>query len=176
MNPLLQQSEQQTLAKANPQLVPAIQHVVDSGKKLMFGADTRQKFFAVLQQQDPTKIGQSFAGIAVILFAQSGSKMPMQVLIPASTILLCEGLQFFEDSGKQQVNADYLAAAEKAMGEMILRLFKADPSKISQAAMAAKQAGQQGGQAPAAPATTDAAPAPAMPSTGIVGGAMQGGA
>jgi hypothetical protein len=161
MNPLLQQAEQETLAKANPQLAPAIQHVVQVGKQLMFGQQTRHMLFKALAQLDPDKIGQSFAGMAVMLYAQGGKKIPMQVLIPAATILLCEGLQFLEDSGKQKIDANYLAAAEKAMGEMLLRLFHATPEVINKIAVAA---GAKSGAAP------QAAP-PSAP--GLIAGAAQ---
>lgn len=156
MNQLLQQAEQGIMAHAHPGLVPAIQHVVQAGKRLMFGEQTRHMLFKALAQGAPDKIGQSFAGMTVILYAHAGKNIPMEVLIPAGTILLCEGLQFLEDAGKAKIDANYLATAEKAMGEMLLRLFHATPDVISKAAMAAgaKPAGQ-----------------PAAPAPGIIGGA-----
>lgn len=164
MNPLLQQAEQDVMAHAHPGLAPAIQHVVQAGKQLMFGPQTRHMFLKAIAQVDPTKVGQSFAGMTVILYAQSGKKIPIQVLIPAGTILLCEGLQVMQETGKVNVDANYLAAAEKAMGEMLLRLFKATPDKINQAAVAAgaKPAGQTAQPAP-----------PAQPAAGIIGRAKQ---
>lgn len=176
MNPLLEKTEAATLQKAKPQYVAAIQKVVFAGKKVMYDPKSRDMAMSALKQgTDPETIGSAVAKLIGILLAHTKGTMPAEVFVPASTILLCEGLQFLEDAGVLKVTPDFLAQCTKATGSAILQLLGVTPEKMQQ--MLAQKGQQPGATPPAAPGaapTTPAAPAAqAAPQPGIVGGAMQ---
>lgn len=158
-NPILDKAKSAILAKVDPRLQPTIQKIVSAGEAIMYSEQTRHMFIAAIKQTDAAKIGASFAGLAILTFKQAGKELPMKALIPAATILLCEGLQFMEDSGSVKVDSEFLAMSAKAMGEKLLELLKSTPDKLQ--GMVNQTKGSQ------QPAQTDQASAP-----GIVAGAQ----
>jgi hypothetical protein len=161
MNPLLEKTRAAILDKSQPQLRKPIEKTVEAGKKVMYDEKTRDMAVQQLSAgSDPESIGSAVAKLAAILFNQAKGAMPMQVLIPASTVLLCEALQFLEDAGSVQVTPDFLAECTMAMTSAVLQAFGATPEQIQGYIDKAK--GGQG--APAQPA--------AQPSGGIVAGAQ----
>lgn len=174
MNKLLQQTEQQILAKAHPKLIPVIQQVVETGKKFMYDDQTRALMVKQLSASgDPEDvISEGVAKLAGILFNESKKTVPMQVLIPASTILLCEALDLLEQAGKVKITPEFLAACTKSLGANVLKLFGITPDKLQSFVDKAQQNGAisslQGGKQ----AAPQAQPAPA----GLIAQARQGGA
>ena len=131
MNPLLEKTKQAILQSADERLRPVIQKVVDAGLKVMFSPETRELTLRQLKGgADPEAIGAGAAKLMGVLFNQSKGTIPMQAAIPASTILLCEALQFLEDAGVAQVNQDLLAQSMKATGSSILQMFGVTPDKL----------------------------------------------
>jgi hypothetical protein len=168
MNPILEKAKAAVLQKVDQRLQPAIQKSVQAGEQVMYAPQTRQELIKTLGDgSDPEAIGSGIAKVLAVLFHKSGNTLPMQVGVPAATILLIEALQFIEDAGKAKVTPDMLAACTKAMGSAVLQMFGITPDKL-QAMFSQAQAGQgaQPGQLPAQ------APQPA----GIVASAAQGGA
>jgi hypothetical protein len=166
MNPILQKTQDATLAKADPRLRPVIQKVVEAGKKLLYSDQTRKMVVSQLHQgTDPESIGAGVAKLFGVLFHQSKNTIPMQAGIPAATLLLCEVLQFMEDGGAVKVDANFLAECTKAMGSAILQMLGITPDKLQ--GMVDKAKGAQAG-APGQPA----AGVPAAPPPGIVAGAQ----
>jgi hypothetical protein len=160
MNPLLEKTKQETLAQ-KPQLRKPIEKTVEAGKKVMYDEKTRDMAVQQLSAgSDPESIGSAVAKLAVILLNQAKGAMPMEVLIPASTILLCEALQFLEDAGSVEVTPDLLAECTMAMTSALLQALGATPEQI-QGYIDKARGGQQ---APAQPA--------AQPPGGIVAGAQ----
>jgi hypothetical protein len=169
MNPLIQKAQAGFMAKVPQQYQQAVQKAVTAGKLVMYD---KQKGLQMFMQQmqsgiNPENIGAGVAKLIGILFNKSNKTMPMQVAIPAASLLLCEGLQFLEDAGKVKVDADFLAECMKAMGSAVLQVFGVSPQKLQQIVGSA-----QGGQ-PAQPAQPpQGAMPPAPPPGGIVTGAQ----
>jgi hypothetical protein len=161
MNPILEKTRAAILDKAQPELRKPIEKTVEAGKKVMYDEKTREMAVKQLSAgSDPESIGSAVAKLAAILFNQAKGAMPMQVLIPASTVLLCEALQFLEDAGSVQVTPDLLAECTMAMTSAVLQAFGATTEQIQGYIDKAK--GGQG--APAGPT--------AQTSAGIVAGAQ----
>ena len=153
MNQLLANTKSAILKKADPRLVPAIDKTVTAGQKVMYADSTRQMLKAQLGKgNDPETIGAGIAKLAGILYNQSKKQLPPQILIPASTVLLCEGLQFLEDAGTVKVDANFLAECTKAMGSALAQLFGATPDKLQGMVNQAQSQQPAQGAQPAPPA------------------------
>lgn len=163
MNPLLEKTKAAILQKADPRLVPVINKLVDAGKQVMYGEKSRGLMIKELGDgKDPEQIGAGVAKLVAVLFNESKKTAPMQALIPAAVLLLCEGLSFLEEAGTVQVTNDFLSECTMAMGSNVAQMFGATPDKLQ--GMIDKS-GQ--GAAPAAGVP------PAAPG-GILAGAQQG--
>lgn len=164
MNKLLESTKSAQMAKAQPALRKPIEKTVQAGQQIMFSEKTRKMVIEALSVgTDPEAIGSALAKLAAILLNQSNGKIPMQVLIPSMTVLLCDALSFMEESGAVKVTPDFLAECMQAMSSAILQVMGVSPEKLQE--MFAKK---QGGQ-PAAPGGPPAAPGP-----GVIGSAMGG--
>lgn len=162
MNPLLQQTSDAILKKADPRLVPVIKKLVDAGKQVMYSPKTRGMMMKQLGDgKDPEAIGAGIAKLIGILYSESKKTAPIQALVPAGVLLMCEGLDFLEQAGAVKVTPDFLSQCTMAMGSNVAQLFGATPEKLQ----GLVDQGKQGGQA--APAQPTAAP-------GIIAGAQQG--
>jgi hypothetical protein len=168
MNPLIQKAEAGFMAKVPQQYQQAVQKAVTAGKLVMYD---KQKGLQMFMQQmqtgiTPQNIGAGVAKLIGILFNKSNKTMPMQVAIPAASLLLCEGLQFLEDAGKVKVDANFLAECMKEMGSAVLQVFGVSPQKLQSII------GQQGGQAAQQPTPPQGAMPTAPQPQGIVTGAQ----
>jgi hypothetical protein len=161
MNQLLEQTRQGILQKVDRRLVPAVEKVASAGKQVMYSEKSRDMAIEQLKSsQDPESIGAAAAKLAGVLFNQSRSTIPPEVLFPATMLLMIEALGFLEDAGAVQVSNDFLAECTQATGSAFLQMLGVTPEKLQ-----GMMAQQQGGGAP-----PPAAPAP----TGIVASAKGG--
>lgn len=161
-NPILDQAKAAYTAKINPKLMPAINKTVDAGKDLMFDKATFHMTQKAMAQTDPDALGQSFAGLAMLLRSHN-PKVPPDIIIPAASFIMYAGLQFMEDGGAIKVDKPFLATAQKALGRKLLELFGATPDKIQQ-----MLANKNGGAQPAAANASQPPAPPAAPPTGII--------
>lgn len=178
MNQLLQQTEQQILSKAHPKLVPVIQQIVKAGKQVMYSESTRHMLLNQFKRGgDPAEVvGEAIAKLMGILWRESKGTIPMQAAAPAAAMLLCEGMNFLEESGVLQVTPELLANSTKAMSANLLQLFGVSPERFQQfleKATAGNGMGMGGGNPTAI--STPAAATPSAP-VGIIARARQGGA
>lgn len=163
-NPLIDKARVALLAKIDPRLRPVVDKVAAAGKQVMYSEQTRDMAIQELKRgADPESVGSAVCKLAAILFNQSKKTIPMNVLFPATMLLLFEALQFLEDAGTLKVDAPQLAAYSQATGSGFLQMLGVTPEKLQ--GMFA-QGGAPGAAPPAAPPATPAA-APA----GIVAGA-----
>jgi len=156
MNQLIEKARQALLQKVDPRLRGVIDKVVASGKQVMYSEQSRQMAVQELKRgTDPESVGAAVAKLAAVLFNQSKQTTPMNVLLPATMLLLFEALEFLEEAGTLQVDAPQLAEYVQATGSAFLQMLGVTPEKLQQ------MIGQ------AAPAGPTAAPPPG----GIVAGA-----
>lgn len=131
MNDLMTKAAADRMAKVNPKLVPAVEKVVESGKKVMYAEQTREMFLEAMKAgTDPESIGAAVAKLMGILQNEAKGTIPPEILIPAATLLLFEGLAFLEDAGMVQVDAQFLAECTKAMGSALLQMLGVSPEKL----------------------------------------------
>lgn len=175
-DPLLQKTEQAIQAKVAPDSQQAFQRIVTAGLKVMYSPETHDLMVKQLGANgDPAEMaGAGAAKLLGILFKQSKGTMPMSGAIPAATVLLCEGLDFMEKSGKVKVTSDLISAAMKALSANLLQLFGATPQKLqnilSNGAQADKNAPQGSAQPPQATQAAPSAPPQQAAPTGIIAG------
>lgn len=172
MNQLLQQTQAGILAKVDPRLRPVVQKLVNAGHQVMFSKETRHLMTAQLKGKpdDPEVIGAGVAKLLGILYHQSKKTAPVQALIPAGMVLMCDGLQFLEDAGAVKVTPELLAQCTQATGSAILQLLGVKPEQVQQAISQAQATHGQG--AGATPAGPGAMPPPPPPPGGVIGSAM----
>lgn len=175
MNEILEKTKAAVLQKADPRLVPVINKLVAAGQKVMYGEKSRGMMIKELGDgRDPEKIGAGVAKLVAILFNESKKTAPMQALIPAAVLLMCEGLNFLEEAGTVQVTNEFLSECTMAMGSNVAQMFGATPDKLQGFVDQGKSGqGAAPGAAPGAPPPAAVAlPTPAP--TGILAGAQQG--
>lgn len=160
MNPLLQKTQDAILQKADPRLVPVIKKLEAAGQQVMYSEKSRGMMIEQLGDgKNPEQIGAGVAKLIGIIYSESKKTAPMEALIPASVLLLCEGLNFLEEAGAIQVSNEFLSQCTMAMGSSVAQLFGATPEKLQtmiskgQGGGAADQAPQMGAQPPAAAAS-----------------------
>lgn len=161
-NPLLDKTKAAIYAKADKRLHPVIKKLVAAGQKIMFAEQNQQMMVEQLGDgSEPERIGAGVAKLIGMVFNESGKKAPMQAMIPAAVVLLCDGLDFIEEAGAAPVTPDFLAECTQAMASNVLQLFGATPEQIQGYI---DKAGK--GAAPTAQ------PQPAPPPAGIVQGGV----
>lgn len=160
MNPVIEKASQALLEKVDPRLQQVVQKVVEAGKQVMYSEQTRSMAVQELKRgSDPESVGAAVAKLAAILFNQSKQTIPMNVLLPATMMLLFEALAFLEEAGTLKVDGSQLAAYTQATGSAFLQMLGVTPEKLQ------GLVGQAGPDAPQPPA----------PAGGIVDTAAMGG-
>lgn len=158
MNPVIDKARQALLEKVDQRLRPVVEKVVASGKQVMYSEETRQLAVQELKRgTDPESVVAAVAKLAAVLFNQSKKTIPMNVLMPATMLLLFEALDFLEEAGAVQVDGPQLAAYSQAMGSAFLQMLGVTPEKLQElvgkaAPGAAAQPAQAGAPAPRQPA------------------------
>ena len=164
MNPLLEKTKAAILQKADPRLQPVIQKLVAAGEKIMYSPQTRDMTMKQLGDgKDPEKIGAGVAKLIGMIYSESKKTAPMQALIPAAVLLMCDGLDFIEQAGAAQITPEFLSQCTMAMGSNVAQLFGATPDKLQ---------GMMGNQAQ----PNQTAPQQPGQAKGIIAGARQQGA
>lgn len=175
-NPILDQAKAQYAAGLkDPRLQPVLAKLVHAGHQLLFSPHTRALVMKQLAagHDNPEVLGALVAKVGHTLWAESRKSAPIQALIPAAFILMCDLLQFLEDAGALQVTKPVFAAVAKATGSAALQMMGVTPDKLG-ALMAQRGASAQPGAPGAQPAPrAPVAPSAAAPS-GLVAGAMGG--
>lgn len=154
MNPLLEKVSQALLAKVAPENRNTVQKIVLAGEKVMHSPQTHQMMTAQLSKPgDPAQnAGEGVAKLMGLLFKESKGTMQMKTAVPASQLLLFEGLDFMEQTGKIKVSNELIASASKALSGYFLQLFGVTPEKLAQLKQKAQSAGT--------PPITSSAPPP----------------
>lgn len=117
--------------KLDPSQHEALDRIVTAGMKVMFGKDTHNLMIEQLDGEGDMvqKTAEGVTKLMVLLFQQSNSTMPMDLIIPAASILLAKVYDFLEQSG-DPVSEDELAQSLKLMTKLILREGGADEAQL----------------------------------------------
>jgi hypothetical protein len=155
-NPLLQKAEQAAQSKIPAQFQNAFQRIVTAGLKVMYSPQTHEMMVQEMNKPQPIEASaaEGVAKLMGILWHEGKGTLPMQAMIPAAVVLLCEGLDFAEKAGKAKVTPQILAEATKQCMSDLMQILGITPQKIQAAAAQAKQS------------------QPAAPARGLIGNAM----
>jgi len=161
MNPLLEKTKQAVMNKADKRIHPVIMKLVNAGKQVIYSEKTRELSLKQIGDgKDPEMVGAAIAKLIGVLYNQSKKTAPMQAMIPAAVILLCEVLQFLEDAGSIKVDSNLLASYTQSMASSVLQVFGVTPDKLQ---------GMMDKQRASSPAIgTPPAPAGGPPAGGIL--------
>lgn len=172
-NPLLQKAEAATASKVPEKYRNAFERVVAAGLRVMYSEQTHDMMTSQLGEDNPPEInvGEGIAKLMAILFREGKGTIPMEAFIPASVVLLSEGLDFAEKAGYLHADAETLAAATKELMSSLMQVLGITPEKIKAAKAQTGQAGQTT-QRPEINATTTQTPQQPAAPKGIIGAAM----
>lgn len=120
--------------KIPPELQNAYDRVVLAGMKLMFSKDAQGFIQKQLAGGGPIgqKLGESVAGLMLMMFAQSNKTMPPQVIIPAGLELLSQAADFLRKSKMAPLSNKDFGDATEVMLTTILQKFGVTPEKMQQ--------------------------------------------
>lgn len=152
-NPLLQEVENGIEAKVTPQTKQMYLSIVVATMKLAFDAKTHPLLVKGLKSSPdmPKNISLICAGMVGMVYKES--KQKPEVFVPGAVLaamtLMCQILQFAEQSKMIEITPDVVADCTAATTQAVLTKFGIDKAKIKQAVDAGKA--KQGAQpAPAA--------------------------
>lgn len=132
-NQLLVKTEQAIEAKVPQQYQKAFQKAVHAGLIIMY-SPAGVKIMQQLLAKQGDMISNIAAGAAKLLgelYRQSKGTLPMKVGIPAATVILCEGLDMLEKTGRIKVTEDVVAEATKDFGAFVMKLVGMTPEKLA---------------------------------------------
>ncbi|MBV8666747.1 MAG: hypothetical protein JO269_09705 [Burkholderiaceae bacterium] len=174
-NPQLEQIENAIQQKVPPQLAQAFQRTVTAGLSIMYSPQSHQLMVTQLTKpgNPANNVAEGAAKLVGELYKQSRGTMPVQVMVPAATVFMCEGLDYLSKLNGLQINPQLIAQATQDVGMYVLQLMGISQQQMHTViahgmAQADQQQGSQGAQsgAAAAPATP-----PTSPTQGIINSA-----
>ena len=159
-NPLLKQIEAKNEARVPPELQGTYKRIVAAGEHVMYAPEAHKLMMQQMSKGNPAEAaGEGIAKLLAILINQSKKTLNMKAAIPAMTTLLCEGLDFLEQSGKITVDQKLIDTATQEMGSSIMQLLGVTPDKL-QAMVDQKKARMAEPELPPAPPQPTPAPPP----------------
>ena len=125
-NPLLQQSMDDISAKVPPKYQDALKRTVLAGMKVMYDENTAEFVNAQMSQpgEPADNVGTGVFLLMLMLYKQSKNTLPVPVIAPAGVVLVCEALDFLEQSGKLKADEDMLANATQAFLGQVCKTFR----------------------------------------------------
>jgi hypothetical protein len=125
----------QSNIKIPPELQEAYERTVIAGMKVMFSKESHQFMLKEIQKPGDMgdKLGQSVAGLMLMLFKESNQSMPPQVIIPAGLELLMQAADFLKNTNMGKPTNEELGRAMQVMINMIMQGFGLKPEQFAQA-------------------------------------------
>jgi hypothetical protein len=156
-DPVIAQVQDKVRQSIPPQFRVAVQKLVLAGQKIMYDPKTHHLMVQALQSDsDPAHaVGMGVTQLMTMMWVQSKGSIPPPALIPAAILLVCEALDFCEQSKLLKPDNDMVGNAVQVVVSYMMQKMGIKPSDM------AKAAGIQGEQ----PANTQTPGAPASPQT-----------
>lgn len=163
--PQLQKVEREIMARVPGQLRSAVDRLVTAGMHVMFDPKTNQM---LLQQVDKPggaatdNVAQGIAALMSILKNQSKGPFPMQAVMPAAYMLMCQALDFMGKTGRMEVTDDEIADTFSALSAYMGQKMGVTAQTVQQARQMSGAGGPpaQPPQAAGAGLINNAAPPP----------------
>lgn len=131
-----------------PNLQEGFSRVVQAGMKVMFSEETHSTMMEYINKEGDLgkNVGDGMAALMVLLYNKSNAKMPLELLIPAGSYLLWQGMDFIEKVSGEKMTPDIMATAFDEMVTVIMQKFGLDKNKVTAGLEQATQM-RQGAQA-----------------------------
>lgn len=152
-DPILQQVERGVEEALPPEIQEGYNAIVNSGMAVMFSPETSSMMTDQLENGGGDIVANVSDGIAklmMLLFNESKGQMQVQAVGPASIVLMCMALDFWEKTGGGQVDEQLVADATKQTITKTLEKFGITGEQLKQVIAAGQQA-QAGGEMGGAP-------------------------
>lgn len=173
-NPLLQQVEEGVKQKVPAQYQNALQRTITAALTVMYSQQMHQVMVQQLTKPgDPVNnVAEGAAKLMAELYKQSKGTLPVQVMIPAAVIMMCEGMDFLAKANPSfHVNQQTVAQCAQDTTGYMLKVLGINQSQLhSVVAHGLHQATQQGQAAQGQAQQLQSAPS----SGGIIQSAMGG--
>ena len=134
-----------------PELQDAYDRVVLAGMKVMFSDETHEsamKFLLDDSRPVAQRLGEGITSLMGMLYKESNSTLPPQVIIPAAVELLVAAADYLKKSQSVPVNDKDIGDAMGVMLQTLLAKFGAGPEQVTQMLSQFEQTGAQPGQQP----------------------------
>lgn len=133
-DPTLAKTEDAMSKRVPPALQPALQKIMVAGRNMMYAPTHQGGTLAnqvLAKPGDPLRnIAEGVVKLMLVMYKQSNKTMPLQAAIPATYMLLMEGLDYAESSGHIKVDSKAISAATKDCGALMLQAFNITPQMI----------------------------------------------
>lgn len=137
MNPLLAKIQQDITEKVDENLKEDFLNAVKAGKHILFDPSTHPNMELIKNpdsRKDPVNtIAKGISGLGYIMYMQSKKQISPDVLIPALIVLMCEVMDFAEQSFGLQINNQLVADTTKELIAQIYTKLGVTPEVLQQA-------------------------------------------
>lgn len=119
--------------KLPPQMQAAYKKIVAAGMKVIFDPSTRQENIEFLNGEGDfaTKVGEGMVAVMLLLFKESNSTLPQQLIVPCGIELIVHVAEAAEKAG-EPVDANVVAEAIGTFVEGLFKQMGVDPAQIPQ--------------------------------------------
>lgn len=153
--------QEKRLMEALPQGVrDGVMRVVLAGRKVMYAPESKSLIEEELALNVPDwqKLGESVAGLMIILDGQAKGKIPSAYIVPSAIQLVFDAADFLMDSGRLDLDDEEIAQATIYVAILLLKKMRVPDAQIMQMAQdLAKKSGTSVQQEVVQEATQDAA-------------------
>jgi hypothetical protein len=123
--------------RVDPQFEAPFKRVVEAGGRFLFDQKTHQYAIKALESGEGDSIGEKLgigvAGLMSMLIKKSNGTIPPEVVMPAALKLLCQAVDFMQQSGLDPVDQKEFGLAIRTLTTLLMQAFGADPEKMNQA-------------------------------------------
>ena len=167
--PAVQKIENVITARIPPAMRSDVERLVTAGMHIMFDPKTSQLVMKQVEKPgDPAdNVAQGVAALMSILQGQSKGPFPVQAIMPAAILLMCQALDFLGKTNRMQVNDELVGKTYHDLSAYMMQKIGMTPDKLAKlkSSGGAPAPGQPAGQPgqPGQPAGQPPAPAGPAP-------------
>lgn len=136
--------ESRLMAALPDQAKDGVHRIILAGRKIMYAPETKEIIENELSQNIPDwqKLGESIAGLMVIIDGQAQGKIPSAFIVPSAIQLTFDAADFLQESGRMDLNDEDVAQATIYVSILLLKKMRVPDEQIMQMAQQlAKQSG-----------------------------------
>lgn len=118
------------VAAMPPEMRDGFESIVEAGKQIMYGSETRDIVQQFLGADAPVeeKLGAGVANLVIMIDNQANGNVPKELLIPAGTVLLFDAADVLREAG-ETISAAQIGSAYEHMFYGIFAGYGASPEQ-----------------------------------------------